>query len=904
MKKFSLFLSILAFLFFSCAENLENHDSQQKSGNVIIKVENANSSSRFISPVDSIDISKVEEWNIEFTPVNPVKAEKTKAILKPGENSVKLGVGTYNFYIEGSYILDSDTENKIILVGSKKNITVVEDKTAELSVLVALKKTDGGEGDVDFSFEFDDNADKGANWTTYYAGYGTKNDDGTIKYSTGIKVILFSRKDKTEYSTENGYLKFVDSVDNSDSDMKYLKFSSNKKIPSGYYYLELSADYSKKSAGTGSAVSDVNVSDWRKISFNSDNLIEIADNKTTSCNFANLVFPNTITTYTYYASDKGSEDSNGLRASEPGTLNKIIENIYANKSLTEATINYTYSDKMEFDVSKIQNGKEITVEGKKTDSENSPIGFIINSDGLTDFISLDDKNGLILTASDETKKAFSIASLPNYSLICLNKGVYLDFSSFVGNEQSSSSISFDVDDIEYYKNNPMVVEPEKLTNVSFRFNEADFSEFQQEEQSPFTVFTYEVSRKQNVDGLYELYAQEPSPVHIVYYENSSTNTNYVIGNEIGKEISESQSVIASWCDDGIGGFYIFEATSENYGDYNQKRFVSSPKYNAVHYQKEEKGTSFILKKVSLNYEIEQVPVSMCTDGTNIYYVESVLYIPDYKEKSPNLGLWGGWAHKDFKVKYFSISSPSDANELDFSEVFTNGKVTSVYYYNNELYVAGYKKESIGSITDDNGGKTDFFDSTYSVYKLSNPKDVSTAVCVSDVFKNSTEKARTTDLLDNYNSTNDRIKSYNAITDMAIMDGKLYVLENSYYYASVSSYIAKGSLRQISLENGVVLDTFDKSNSDSSGKDSFVVPNKIIAILPKKLELQIADSGRSNGRFYKVKFSDTSTDITEAETYSSYSFDNYSAGSEFFNSDAFNSNAYYTTPASTDTLVSE
>ena len=56
MKKFCLFFSILVLLFSSCTENLENQDTQQKSGNVIIKIKDTNSSSRFFSPVDSIDI--------------------------------------------------------------------------------------------------------------------------------------------------------------------------------------------------------------------------------------------------------------------------------------------------------------------------------------------------------------------------------------------------------------------------------------------------------------------------------------------------------------------------------------------------------------------------------------------------------------------------------------------------------------------------------------------------------------------------------------------------------------------------------------------------------------------------------------------------------------------------------
>lgn len=301
---------------------------------------------------------------------------------------------------------------------------------------------------------------------------------------------------------------------------------------------------------------------------------------------------------------------------------------------------------------------------------------------------------------------------------------------------------------------------------------------------------------------------------------------------------------------------------------------------------------------------------MCTDGTNIFYVESVLDISKHGGKNLDLGSWGAWAHKDCKVKYFSIESPSVINELDFSKIFTNGKVTSVYYYNNELYVAGYEKKSVGYTIDDNNEKTYFFDSRYSVYKLSDPTDVSAPILVRDVFENSTEKERAISLLGD-EAKNKRIKSYNAITDMAIMDGKLYILENSYYRTSDSVYyVAKGSLRQISLEDGNVFKIYDKTTTDKDESKSFIVPNKIIAVLPKKLELKIADSVEKSSEdcnIYKINLLDSSNiSIKEDKdtNASNYCFDKYSAGSEFFNTDVFNENAYYTTPASTDTLVSE
>lgn len=876
MKKLNLFLLVAGFFAFtSCSGILENQDVQQKAGNVIIKINDSSSSARFISPVQSFDISQVEKWTLNFTPITPVGLKEEKFILERGQNySVTLGVGTYSLYMEGSYTIPNDNggSSTVKLSGTRTNITVTEGETTQVAVAVGLKKSAEGTGNFAIGFKFNVN-----NWYEYY---GNMND-----YTQGIKILLISKDDnKTVYSTENDYLK-IQPVDEQ-SNPQTINVSNTKPIPVGYYYIEFYAYYSKNENSDQDTKPG-----WRKVVLNTDNLVEIADDQKTIGDFSNLNFPNTVTEYVYYASKTGSTESNGLSRTNPGNLYTILEHIYANEAVSTATINYTYSDKMEFDVSKVQSGKQVTISYNKVDVGDSD-RFTIDEAGLITFYNtMNEELSLITTNADV--KSFNVKEINSSIKVCLNNGVYLDFNSFEGNEQSN--IYFDVDNVEYYKNNPMGISKTEL-DIKISFTPGDFSEYQ-EQMSP-TVFTYEFSVKQNVEGLYELYAQEPSPVHI-YYGNSSSSTVYEIG--IGSnQILDYASSIASWCDDGNGGIYIFKATT-NYQD-SYYPLVTSPSYEIFHYKKIESGTgtSFILKKEKIAYSVNNVPVSMCTDGSSIYYVESVLDISTKGGDKLDLGSWGAWAHKDCKVKYFSINDPS-VKELDFSGIFTNGKVTSVYYYNNELYVAGYKKEYIGSITDSNAGKTEFFDSTYSVYKLSNPKDVSTAILVSDVFKNSTENSRVTRLLDNYDATKDRIKSYNAITDMAIMDGKLYALENSYYYASATSYIAKGSLRQISLKNGELLNTFDRSNKDSSGKDSFNVPNKILAVLPKKLELVIADSAKDNdynGASYRVDLSGNTANITEEFVGSGYYFDKYPKGSAFFNT-AFNENAYYTSKASSE-----
>ncbi len=901
MKKFSLLLSALAFLFFSCSENLENHDLK-KSGNVTINISGAKnsgtySSARFITPVE-LDISQVKEWNVTFTPVTPAKAEKVTATLTPENGSVTatLGVGKYNFYMEGSYTISSDNgDTTVNLSGSKEGIIITEEKTTEFSVVVGLKKTAGGTGTLSVTFTFDDSDDNGSSWITYYTTYGTTTADQKTVYSEGIKVVLTSNSDKnTEYSTENGYLT-IDTSNDEDGKSLAVSNPSDKPIPSGFYNLSFFADYSGPSDDETTAVSV-----WQKITLNSDDLVEIADGQDTTGTFTGLLFPTDATQYTYYASDTGKDDANGLTQTNPGTLYSVLKNIYANKNITSADINYTYSDTIKLDVSKIGSGKSISVSCTTADgtSGDTP-NFALNQDSSVSYTMYSATLNFFTT--DDSKKSVSVASGSNGTVI-LSDGVYMDLTSL--DAASQMAITMDVDDAGYYEENPVAVyktPSDGNANISFNFTKtSDFSAYTSASAS--TKFICDTKTEADSEsGLAKVYAQEPS-VYVNCYGNTSLVTNYVIGNGGDKYFCTDDRSIASWCDDKNGGFYVFEAEAKNTGSYC---LGDSPAYNLVHYKKIQKGAAFILDKKTVGASVTaKVPVSVCTDGSNIYFVESALDISSYSGKSLELGAWGAWAHNGCTVKYFSIESPSTVNEMDFSSVFTGGKVTAVYHYNNGLYVAGYSRKSLGTVTDtdDTSEKTEFFDSTFSVYKLANATDVSGAALVKDVFSNSTEdQSRIAKILNSSADSTDvwtagdtRVSSYNAITDMAIMDGKLYVLENSYYYASPYYYGSKGSLRQVSLESGSVT-LIDEC--DSTDTESFKVPNKILAVLPKKLKLVIADSGGDKaGTCYTVDLSDISVSGAVPDNVSGHNFDNYSTGSDFFNSTAFTENSYYTSKA--------
>lgn len=853
MKKIALTLiSAVLFAFTSCSGILENQDVQQKSGNVIIKINDSSSSARFISPAQSFDISQVKKWTLTFTQITPVaRKDPFTFTLEKEQNSVTLGVGTYSLYMEGSYTIPDDNGGSLTteLSGTKTNITVTEGKTTQVAVAVGLKKSPGGTGDLAVGFNFFGLG----NWKDYYIDYGnyyegTQNYD----YTQGIKILLISKDDnKTVYSTENDYLEILP-VDEPKETLT-IKVSTTKSIPAGYYYIEFYADYSKNEN------SDQDTEPvWRKVILNSGNLIEIADGKETIGDFVDLNFP---TEYVYYASKTGSTGSNGLSQTNPGNLYTILENIYANNAVSTATINYTYpdSDKMEFDVSKVQSGKQVTIYYRKGESGDSS-NFTIDEKGLTTFYNMNEELSLITT--NDNVKSFNVKEINSSIKVCLNNGVYLDFSSFEGNEQSPN-IYFDVDDVEYYEKKPMVV-----SSKCFSEKPSFFS-------SDSSHFTYDIVEN-SADSSYKYYAEEPvSP--IVYYSNKYSQGSSVVQYWIQYKENplygdnppsypNNNFSLAAFCDDYKGGLYAFEF---NLDDANKvpSGLTESSGYKLFHFVREKKGkpTEFTLEKKETGYIKQQIPASMCTDGNRLYFVNTAATITGKGGQDLLLSSWDHWAYENaivYSVAAGNNVQPASEVQLNFDSVFT--KVTAVYCQgiNKDLYIAGYKTNTNGSTKD----------SAYCIYKLANPQNYTTNCSitaegltkVSELFTTS-EDSSFKDWCTGSQSTQN-VYAFNAITDMAIIDNNLYVLKNSYYFANANNTKITSSLIRIN-NNGKI----DKTWSTIDDYNTFMVARKFIAVLPKKKKLLISENASSC--YYTADFSNGDLKIGRTVG-SGYAFDGY------------------------------
>lgn len=914
MKKLNLFLLVAGFFVFSsCTERLE-HNEEKSSGNVVINLSSVNAERGAVPDgYSSVDISKVTEWKLTFSlvpPFNEFPPELRTIIktIKGKTGSVNIGVGEYDLLIEGSYKATSDNgEITYNLRGTRSGIVIKEGEEKTVSVLVGSKKTTEGKGSFSAEMSF-----MQGELNKYYNTISLSQDASTDEKSKRFKAELVSKKTgETVYSTHSGGNLLVAVADSADTGDSYVTVKSAKtesepnKISSGYYYFRFYADFAPVNQNDLSAGI---TPDWKELPIG-DNLVEIADGLLTPMTCDSLSFPDENTTYYYYASDKGSKENNGISQSAPGELYAVLDTIYNNPMVQNAEINYYYTDSIRFDVSKIGSGKTVEIICTKDPQVGDIPSFTLNEDSSVLFNM--HAESITLTSTGGAKGVKIKEGTSSQSKFSLENGVYLDLTSLTGEELGTLNLKFWLDDnnVEYYKNNPMIVSKVSLGTVQeadykFAFYK-DYSQFPSENYSynQGGVFAYNMKEVSGTD-IYNYFAEEPAFGFV--YTNDSSRASYQIESENKNPNTEAldPAALASWCDDGKNGFYVFEIRDiQNPGSYSQK-LPANPVYNVRHFEKIKKGTSFIFNQTTIDCNIKNIPVSMCTDGTDIYYVQSIAGISGYGGNSFELYKWGHWAYRDNRVKYFSVKNPSEQKELDFSKQFTDGKVTAVYYYNNELYVAGYKKEYIGSV-EQSAQKINFYNCTYSVYKLSDPKDVASAKFVSNVFDSTGEKARVPGILEPGKiADNDRIIAYSAITDMAIVDGNLYVLENSYYRITPSYvYGFRGSLRQVSLENGKVLKVLD----ENSNKEKVGLPYKIIAVLPKKLKIsdnKKKDAGQDQNVTYDVDLSASDLSMEEKGSASGYHFDNYgAAGSGLIESETFKTEGIYTVPSKNDNVTS-
>lgn len=863
MKKLNLFLLVAGFFVFSsCTERLE-HNEEKSSGNVVINLSSANAERGAVPDgYSSVDISQVTEWNLTFSPVPPFNEFPAEERTINGDSgSVTIGVGEYDLLVEGIYKATSDNgEITYNLRGTRSGIVIKEGEEKTVSVLVGSKKTTGGKGSFSAEMSF-----MQGKLYDYYKKVGISSTDTTEK-SKRFKAELVSKKTgEIVYSTHSDGNLLVAEADSKDSSVS-VKSDPTEKISSGYYYFHFYADFAPVNQNDHSAET---TPVWKKVSIR-DNLVEIGDGLSTYMSRTLLSFPNDDTTYCYYASDKGSKENNGISQDAPGELYAVLDTIYNNPMVQNAVIDYSYTDNIRFDVSKIGSGKTVEIIcNKDPQAGGDTPRFTLNKDSSVLFNMYAESITLTSTGGAKSVKIKENINANSSTTISLENGVYLDLTSLTtGESMTSVNLRLDVDDIEYYKNKPMVV-----SSVSFNEKLSFVSPDPSQDSSHFT-YNYDIVEN-SADSSYKYYAEEPvSP--IVYYSNK-----YSVGYPVQYWIQYKENntsdynnfsfynngSLAAFCDDYNGGLYAFEFELE--GDTNNivpSSLTASSGYKLVHFDREKTGKpKFILEKKNTGYIKQQIPASMCTDGSRLYFVNTAATISEKNGQELSLSSWYHWAYENAIV--YSVVAGNDGQsasevQLNFDSVFT--KVTAVYCQgiNKDLYIAGYKTNQNGSTKD----------STYCIYKLANPQNYmnNCSIKAEDLTKVSElfPTSKDTSFIDwcTGRQITQNVYAFNAITDMAIIDDNLYVLKNSYYFANANNTKITSSL--IRINNGQTWSAVKYPNDYSV---PFYVARKFIAVLPKKKKLLISENASS--RYYTGDFSNDDLNIASA-TASGYAFDGY------------------------------
>ena len=249
MKKLNLFLLVAGFFVFSsCTERLE-HNEEKSSGNVVINLSSVNAERGAVPKgYESVDISKVTEWTLTFSHVQPFNEFPAEERTINGYlGSVTIGVGEYDLLIEGSYKATSDNgEITYNLRGTRSGIVIKEGEEKTVSVLVGPRKTAGGKGSFSAIMQGELN-------THYYKTIGLSESASTDEKSKRFKAELVSRKTgEIVYSTHSGEKLLVAnavSTDSADTGDSYVTVKSDQtesepnKISSGYYYFHFYADF-------------------------------------------------------------------------------------------------------------------------------------------------------------------------------------------------------------------------------------------------------------------------------------------------------------------------------------------------------------------------------------------------------------------------------------------------------------------------------------------------------------------------------------------------------------------------------------------------------------------------------------------------------------------------------------
>lgn len=426
MRKLLTFFALALLTLAGCKNSFDGNTAEQKipaNANVVLTLA---SPERTIAPGKLSEIlksaEKTEKWTFTFTRTDDtsvnditkecVASEKTMAFALP--------TGTYDITAELSYT-DATADKPYTSIEGKLTGVKVSDTPVRETINIAFKKTAGGTGTLNYTFDF-------SGWGQVFTGtpvlhYKLVKHGGKLTDAAWNQVNLYTEPDAgsetTKYSTE---------------------YTLNIQHESGYW--DIYAKVMEYNAKDTTLVYNIPIN---------DNLVEIADGLTST---GSIVVPTPDTSKLYYVScetDQQYNDNNGTFEFSRVSLLKAFEKA---KSLKPSIKDVTFSldklkgESLELDASVLATDKTIHFKiASGASFEITPDGCLEHASGLT---------SVTFDTASEKKETVNVADsfISNPLNVTLKSGVSLNCKLSEGS--NGVRMNLRVYGIENYLTSPVI----------------------------------------------------------------------------------------------------------------------------------------------------------------------------------------------------------------------------------------------------------------------------------------------------------------------------------------------------------------------------------------------------------------------------------------------------------------
>lgn len=434
MRKLLPFFALALLTLAGCKNSFDGNTAEQKipaNANVVLTLA---SPERTIAPGKLSEIlksaAKTEEWTFTFTRTddtsvvditeNCAASETTKAFTLP--------TGTYDITAELSYTeattdATADKPYTYTIEGKLTGVKVFDTPVRE-TINIAFKKTAGGTGTLNYTFDF-------SGWGQFFTGEPVLHY-GRVKHGGAVADV--------EWQTENLYNTGTTADDGSTTTTYLKEYPLNMPFDSGYW--DISAYVTGYNADDPKLVYNIPIN---------DNLVEIADGLTST---GSIVVPTPDTSKLYYVScetDQQSNNNNGTFEFSRVSLLKAFEKAKALKpSIKDVTfrLDKIKGDSLELDASVLATDKTIHFKiASGASFEITPDGCLEHASGLT---------SVTFDTASEKKETVNVADsfISNPLNVTLKSGVSLNCKLSEGS--NGVRMNLRVYGIENYLTSPVI----------------------------------------------------------------------------------------------------------------------------------------------------------------------------------------------------------------------------------------------------------------------------------------------------------------------------------------------------------------------------------------------------------------------------------------------------------------